>query len=106
MRTFFERAGVASFVLAGVLGGSSSVALASSDAAWAELFNKASIACQAASGLKDTSTPSRPVDFDERVLVMVDGTWPQAHMNNKKAVFACLYGKTDGKAEAQEMLTE
>ena len=37
------------------------------------------------------------------VLVIVEGRWPQPHMNNAKARFACLYGKRSGRAEAREL---
>lgn len=78
---------------------------ASSPDAWAELFAKAQAACFKASGLKDTRAIGKPTDFSDRVLVLVSGRWPQPHMKNAKATFACLYGKAGGTAEAQELMT-
>jgi hypothetical protein len=37
------------------------------------------------------------------VLVIVDGTWPQPHMKNAHARFACLYDKRMRTAEAAEL---
>lgn len=78
---------------------------ASSPDAWAELFSKAQAACFKASGLKAPKTIGKPTDFSDRVLVLVSGRWPQPHMKNAKATFACLYGKASGTAEAQELMT-
>src|SRR5690606_11346153 len=49
------------------------------------------------------SSGGRPIDFTDRVLVLVKGRWPQPHMKGKTAVFACLYDKSTGAAEAQEV---
>ncbi len=83
----------------------SSPALASSPDTWAELFAKAQAACFKASGLKETRAIGKPTDFSDRVLVLVSGRWPQPHMKNAKATYACLYGKASGTAEAQELMT-
>ncbi|GGF66648.1 hypothetical protein GCM10007301_27930 [Azorhizobium oxalatiphilum] len=80
-------------------------ASASSPDAWAELFGKAKAACLKASGLKEARALGAPTDFSDRVLVLVSGRWPQPHMKNQKATFACLYGKASGQAEAQELTT-
>lgn len=77
---------------------------ASSPDAWADLFAKAQAACFKASGLKSPRAIGKPTDFSDRVLVLVSGRWPQPHMNNAKATFACLYGKASGTAEAQELM--
>lgn len=76
-------------------------ARAASPEAWAELFRKASAACVKASELKEARA-GKPVDFSGKVLVMVDGRWPQPHMKNQPARFACLYDKRAGTAEAHE----
>ncbi|MGU3496000.1 hypothetical protein ACLBXM_18310 [Xanthobacteraceae bacterium A53D] len=83
---------------------SASPAGASSPGAWAELFAKAKAACVKESGLKEARAIGEPTDFSDRVLVLVSGRWPQPHMKNQKATYACLYGKTSGKAEAQELM--
>lgn len=76
-------------------------ALGSSSDKWAELMQRASAACIKASELKKAKA-SMPVDFSDKVLVMVDGIWPQPHMKNAPARFACLYDKRTQKAEAAE----
>ncbi len=86
-------------ILAAALGGIP--AQAASPEAWAELFRKASAACVKASELKEAKA-AKPVDFSDKVLVMVDGRWPQPHMKNQRARFACLYDKRAATAEAHE----
>ncbi len=78
---------------------------ASSPDAWADLFAKAQAACFKASGLKSPRPSASRRTFSDRVLVLVSGRWPQPHMNNAKATFACLYAKGSGSAEAQELMT-
>lgn len=97
-----RRLGVAAMVVCGVLS-AAGPALASSPGAWAELHGKARAACVKASGLKDARTSGQPVDFEASVLILVSGRWPQPHMNNARATFACLYSKASGTAEAQEI---
>jgi hypothetical protein len=80
------------------------VAHASSPAAWADLFERAERSCHAASQLREPTTLGQVVDFSQHVLVTVQGTWPQPHMNGEPAVFECLYRKADGVAEARERL--
>lgn len=79
-----------------------SPSFASSPEAWAELFKRAQTACVKASDLKKPKAGT-PVDFSDKVLVVVDGTWPQAHMKNAPARFACLYDKQSRKAEVNEL---
>ena len=43
------------------------------------------------------------VDFTDKVLVIVDGIWPQPHMKNAPARFACLYDKRARTAETAEL---
>ena len=86
----------------GLLAGSLANAHASSPEAWSELFKRASIACVKASELKKAKAGT-PVDFRDKVLVIVDGTWPQPHMKNAEARFACLYDKRSRTAETAEL---
>ena len=74
---------------------------ASSPAEWSKLWQQASAACVKASELKKAKA-GPPVDFSDKVLVMVDGHWPQPHMKNAPARFACLYDKRSRTAEAHE----
>ena len=85
----------------GITAGTLPQSFASTPGKWAELTQQASAACVKASGLKKAKA-GMPVDFSDKVLVMVDGIWPQAHMKNAPAHFACLYDKRSRKAEANE----
>jgi hypothetical protein len=76
---------------------------ASSSDAWAELWKQASAACVTASGLKDAKA-AKPIDFSDKVLVVIDGRWPQPHMKNAATQFACLYDKRAKTAEATEVM--
>ena len=69
--------------------------------AWADLMKRASETCTTASGLKKAKA-SKLVDFSDKVLVAVDGNWPQPHLKNAAARFACLYDKRSQTAEAME----
>ena len=75
---------------------------ASSPAAWAELFAKASAACTKAANFTGAKVRGQPVDFDEVVLAIVDGRYPQPHMNNASGTVYCLYHKTTGKTQVSE----
>lgn len=90
-----------SFAMAAIVASYAYTALASSPDSWAELMKRASMACVQASALKSAKTGT-PIDFSDKVLVMVDGIWPQPHMKNAKTRFACLYDKRTRKAEANE----
>jgi hypothetical protein len=87
--------------LSSMLAGSMESAFAASPDKWAELMQRASAACVKASALKAAKSGT-PVDFSDKVLVMVDGVWPQPHMKNAPARFACLYDKRAQTAEANE----
>jgi hypothetical protein len=75
---------------------------ASTPDAWAELFAKANAACTKAAGLASATTRGYPIDFDDVVLVIVDGRYPQPHMKNAKSTKYCLYRKQTAKADAFE----
>ena len=93
---------VAIILALGLIAAGAESARASSPDAWAELFKRASAACAKASELKKVRT-GKPVDFSDKVLVIVDGIWPQPHMKNAPARFACLYDKHARTAEAAEL---
>lgn len=84
------------------LGLLAATAQASSPDAWAELHKRASAACVKASDLKKARAGTL-VDFQDKVLVMVDGIWPQPHMKNAPARFVCLYDKRTRTAEATDL---
>lgn len=93
---------VATILALGAIAAVAGSAHASSPEAWTELFKRASAACAKASELKKVRT-GKPVDFSDKVLVIVDGNWPQPHMKNTPARFACLYDKRARTAEAAEL---
>ena len=93
---------VAIILALGLIAAGAESARASSPDAWAELFKRASAACAKASELKKVRT-GKPVDFSDKVLVIVDGIWPQPHMKNAPARFACLYDKRSRTAEVAEL---
>lgn len=93
----------AAIILAvGTIAAAATSAGASSPQAWTELFKRASAACLKASDLKKAKAGT-PVDFSDKVLVVVDGIYPQPHMKNAPGRFACLYDKRTQKAEANEL---
>jgi hypothetical protein len=89
-------------VLLGALAFSTLPVQASSPEAWAELFRRASAACVKASELKKAKAGT-PIDFSDKVLVIVEGTWPQPHMKNAAARLACLYDKRSRAAEIADL---
>lgn len=97
MRSYNTVIVVAMAVVAGHL----TSATAATPDKWAELMQRASTACVKASQLKGAKTGTT-VDFSDKVLVIVDETWPQPHMKNAQARFACLYDKRAQTAEANE----
>lgn len=92
----------ASLLLAATVLVAATPAGASSPEAWAELFQRAQAACAKASDLKKAKAGA-PVDFSDKVLVVIDGIWPQPHMKNAAARLACLYDKRTRKAEVNEL---
>ena len=93
--------GLVTIIAIGLAASTATTALASSSRSWAELMKRASASCAMASELKKTKTGT-PVDFSDKVLVIVEGNWPQPHMKNAPARFACLYDKRTQKAEVAE----
>lgn len=75
--------------------------LASSPDAWQELWKKSEAACIKASGLREGKS-NVLVDFDTSVMRIVEGRYPQPHMNNAMGTTYCLYDKKTGKTEIAE----
>lgn len=72
----------------------SSVAQASSDQAWSEHYAQMNEQCIAASALKNVKVLGKPAEFDDRVgysALLLEGQYPQKHMNNRKGTELCLY---------------
>jgi hypothetical protein len=78
------------------------IANASSPTAWAELYAKANAACIAAANLNGAVARGEPIDFEDLVLVIVDGRQPQPHMKNAKSTKYCIYRKQSGKVDVSE----
>lgn len=81
-----------------LLGGAaaSTAAQASSDQAWDQHYRQMNQHCIAASGLKDVKALGKPAEFDDRVgysALLLEGRYPQKHMNNRKGTELCLYDK-------------
>lgn len=74
---------------------------ASSPDAWQELWKKSEAACIKASGLKQGKS-NVLVDFEGAVMRIVEGRYPQPHMNNLPGTMYCLYDKKTGKTEISE----
>lgn len=69
--------------------------------AWAELWKKSEAACIKASGLRQAKS-NVVVDFEGAVMRIVEGRYPQQHMNNAAGTAYCLYDKKTGKTEVSE----
>ncbi|MFZ0154116.1 hypothetical protein D3C85_1702230 [compost metagenome] len=71
-----------------------SLAQASSDQAWNAYYAQMNEHCIAASGLKNVTILGKPAEFDDRVgysALLLEGHYPQKHMNNRKGTELCLY---------------
>ncbi|MEG1041464.1 MAG: hypothetical protein RSE94_16245 [Pseudomonas sp.] len=71
-----------------------SQAHASSDQAWSEHNAQMAERCIAASTLKNVKVLGEPAEFDDRVgysALLLEGRYPQKHMNNRKGTELCLY---------------
>ncbi len=81
-------------------------AAASSPDAWAEHDQKVTEACFAATGFKDPKAHTKLIMFDDSVgydALVVEGIYPQAHMNGEHGMMLCLFNKADGTAVVSEM---
>ena len=74
----------------------SNAAHASSDQAWNDHYKQMNERCIAASGLKNVKVLGKPAEFDDRVgysALLLEGRYPQKHMNNRKGTELCLFDK-------------
>ena len=81
------------------------LAHASSDAAWAEHDKQLLRACTAASQLKDVRALGKSAEFDDRSgysALLLQGRYPQKHMNNRKGTELCLYDRRQKSAYVTE----
>ncbi|MEE1926048.1 hypothetical protein V0R50_29060 [Pseudomonas sp. 148P] len=81
------------------------LAHASSDQAWAEHDKQLLKACTAASQLKDVRALGKSAEFDDRSgysALLLQGRYPQKHMNNRKGSELCLYDRRQKTAYVTE----
>ncbi|MHA6197240.1 hypothetical protein ACX3YG_23035 [Pseudomonas wadenswilerensis] len=81
------------------------LAHASSDQAWAEHDQQLLKACSAASQLKDVRALGKSAEFDDRSgysALLLQGRYPQKHMNNRKGSELCLYDRRQKTAYVTE----
>ncbi|MCA3667757.1 MAG: hypothetical protein INF10_01310, partial [Methylobacterium sp.] len=90
MRKFFNGLLCPAFVASAI------PAFASSPDAWEELWKKSEAACLQASSLKQAKS-NVVLDFEAVVVRVVNGRFPQPHMNNAATTVYCLYDKKTGK---------
>ena len=71
-------------------------AFASSPDARAAHNSAVASGCVKASGLRNARPVGGPIDFDDRVgytALLIQGNYPQPHMNNKSGQVLCLFNK-------------
>lgn len=78
-------------------------AAASTPGAWQALFATAGQRCLAASGLLEAKASAQPADFNDEVLMLVTGMWPQPHMKQAGAQMLCRYNKANGQVQLIEL---
>lgn len=85
--------------------GAASQAQASSPDAWQQLDKTERAACLKASQLKDVKVLGKQASFDDQVgydALLLQGRYPQKHMNNRTGLELCLYHRQTGKATVTE----
>lgn len=78
-------------------------AVASTPAAWQAAFAMAGQRCMAASGLLEAKASAQPADFNDEILMLVTGMWPQPHMKQAAAQMLCRYSKATGMVQLIEL---
>lgn len=72
------------------------ITLASSPEAWLAHEKEVTSRCMKASGLRNAKPAGDIIDFDDRVgftALLIIGTYPQPHMNNRKGHSLCLFDR-------------
>ena len=90
-------------LLSGIL--LSSAVHASSDQAWTDHDKQLLRTCIAASQLKDVRALGKSAEFDDRMAysaLLLEGRFPQKHMNNRKGTELCLYDRRQKRAVVTE----
>jgi hypothetical protein len=88
--------------LLGILAVITAPAIASTPAAWDELYSATAKACLQKSGLKKPKIVEGPVLFSANILYRIRGTWPQPHMKGKTGKEYCLHPYPSGEPEIVE----
>ncbi|MBF8779509.1 hypothetical protein [Pseudomonas fulva] len=84
---------------------SSPLAHASSEQAWNEHRQQVLKACLAASQFKDAHVRGKPVEFEDQVgysALLLEGTYPQKHMQKRTGTELCLFDKQHKRAYVSE----
>lgn len=75
----------------------------STEESWTELFTVARAACLEAVNLSGPRVLAEPLVFDQVLVMLIKGLWPQEHMRTEPpASFVCVYDRVSGNATAQE----
>lgn len=75
------------------------------DQAWTDQRKHMLKACLAASQFKDAHALGKPTEFDDRVgysALLIEGTYPQKHMQNRTGTELCLYDRQRQQAFTSE----
>ncbi len=83
-----------------------SCAPASSPDAWSDYEKEVTAACFEASGFKDAEAHTKLIMFGDDVgrdALIVEGIYPQPHMNGAKGEMLCLFDKATRKAAVSEI---
>lgn len=84
---------------------STGVAQASSSQAWNEYRQQMLKDCLSASQLKDAHARGKPAEFDDQVgfsALLIEGVYPQKHMQQRTGTELCLYDRQHKKAFVSE----
>ena len=87
----------------------SGIAQASSSQAWNEQRQQMLKACLAASQFKDAHARSKPAEFDDQVgmsALLIEGVYPQKHMQQRTGPELCLYDRQHQRAFVSEWSPE
>lgn len=83
----------------------SGAAHASSSQAWNEYRQQMLKSCLAASQFKDAHARGKPAEFDDQTgfsALLIEGVYPQKHMNGRTGTELCLYDRRAQKAFVSE----
>ncbi|QUG76243.1 hypothetical protein GKQ23_15090 [Erwinia sp. E602] len=78
---------------------------ASSEAAWKQSGQDMQQACIKASQLSKVKVVGKAIEYDDSVgysALLLEGRYPQKHMNNQRGRELCLFQRSSGKAVVSE----